>query len=52
MLDAEEASRAVGVALTRVGRVEAGDGVWLEEAGGALAPVGRGGFSHFGSDGS
>lgn len=39
------AARA-GVRLTRVGRVEAGEGVWLSTGGGPLVPVGRGGHDH------
>lgn len=34
-----------GLALTRVGRVEAGSGVWLED-GGEPVPLRRGGFDH------
>jgi len=36
------------VPLTRVGRVEEGSGVWLEN-GGSLEPLERGGFDHLGS---
>jgi thiamine-monophosphate kinase len=46
---AEAFLRAFGVALTRVGRVEAGSGVWWEDAGGRR-PVERGGFQHFGGE--
>jgi thiamine-monophosphate kinase len=41
-----EADRAEGVALTRVGRVEPGEGVWLEQPDGASARLARGGFDH------
>lgn len=39
------AARA-GVRLTRVGRVEEGEGAWLSTGGGPPAPVGRGGHDH------
>jgi thiamine-monophosphate kinase len=35
-----------GVALTRVGRVETGAGVWLEEADGSSVPLLGGGYDH------
>lgn len=38
-----------GPPLTRVGRVEAGEGVWLERADGTLTRLARGGFDHFSS---
>ena len=41
-------AEAVGLTLTRVGRVEEGDGVWLESAAGGRARPGRGGFDHVG----
>jgi thiamine-monophosphate kinase len=41
-----EADRADGVALTRVGRVEPGEGVWLELPDGTSARLARGGFDH------
>lgn len=37
---------AAGLALTRVGRVEAGEGVWLEDGGGGRTRPTRGGFDH------
>ncbi|HET6765284.1 MAG TPA: thiamine-phosphate kinase [Longimicrobiaceae bacterium] len=37
-----------GVALTRVGRVEAGAGVWRTDARGGRMPLGMEGFQHFG----
>lgn len=41
-------ARIVGVPLTRVGRVEAGEGVWLQDGnGGRTRPI-RGGFDHTG----
>lgn len=36
----------VGVPLTLVGRVEAGEGVWLDAGDGLAVPVGRGGYDH------
>lgn len=39
-------SAAAGVALTRVGRVEAGSGVWLQAPDGSVTPVARGGYDH------
>ncbi|HSG46461.1 MAG TPA: thiamine-phosphate kinase, partial [Longimicrobiales bacterium] len=41
-------SREAGVALTRVGRVEAGEGVWLQDAAGVRTRPTRGGFDHVG----
>jgi thiamine-monophosphate kinase len=38
----------VGVRLTRVGRVEAGEGVWLEDAAGERTRPTRGGYDHGG----
>jgi thiamine-monophosphate kinase len=35
-----------GLRLTRVGRVEAGDGVWLEQPDGRVERLARGGFDH------
>lgn len=43
--DAGLAART-GVRLTRVGRVEEGEGLWLETGGGPPLPVGRGGHDH------
>jgi len=40
---------AVGVPLTRVGRVEEGDGVWLQDASGGCVRAARGGFDHAGA---
>ncbi|MCG6990200.1 MAG: thiamine-phosphate kinase, partial [Gemmatimonadetes bacterium] len=36
----------LGVPLTRVGRVEAGDGVWLDGGDGVPRRLARGGYSH------
>jgi len=46
----ERLLRAEGhdVPLTRVGRVEPGEGVWLEQAAGGVEPVQRGGWDHWG----
>jgi thiamine-monophosphate kinase len=44
-------AQAVGVALTRVGRVEVGEGVWLQDANGGRTRPARGGFDH-GRDGA
>ena len=46
-LDAADTGVRAGIALTRVGRVEEGEGVWLLGEDGAIRPAGRGGFSHF-----
>jgi thiamine-monophosphate kinase len=40
--------RTHGVALTRVGRVEEGSGVWRRTAGGRREPLALRGFQHFG----
>lgn len=40
-----------GVPLTRVGVVEAGDGVWWRNEDGGRDPAGEGGFQHFGGGG-
>lgn len=40
--------RATGVLLTRVGRVEVGEGVWLEGVDGVRTRSARGGFDHVG----
>jgi thiamine-monophosphate kinase len=47
-IEAGGATMGIEVPLSRVGRVEVGEGVWLEAADGSARPVGRGGFSHFG----
>ncbi|HSH74389.1 MAG TPA: hypothetical protein VLA09_01700, partial [Longimicrobiales bacterium] len=39
-----------GLAVTRVGRVEEGEGVWLEQPDGSAARVVRGGFDHLGGE--
>jgi thiamine-monophosphate kinase len=49
-LAAEFAAR-FGVALTRVGEVMAGEGVWLRAEGGGERPLAYPGFDHFGSAG-
>lgn len=47
----EEFSLRFGTPLTRVGRVEAGDGVHMVgEEGGTPAPLETGGFDHFGAE--
>lgn len=50
-VDAAALEPTAGVALTRVGRVEAGSGVWLEEAEGSSARLLRGGYDHAAGDG-
>ena len=45
-MDVEGFRQRFGVGVTRVGRVEEGEGVWLEQAG-EIQPVG-GGFDHLG----
>jgi thiamine-monophosphate kinase len=50
-VDREALERAAGVALTRVGRVEAGAGVWLEGTDGSAEPVLKGGYDHTASEG-
>jgi thiamine-monophosphate kinase len=42
----DEAEREEGFALTRVGRVDEGEGVWLEQPDGTSARLARGGFDH------
>ncbi|HSG08212.1 MAG TPA: thiamine-phosphate kinase [Longimicrobiales bacterium] len=42
-------AEAVGLTLTRVGHVEEGDGVWLEDATGGRVRPDRGGFDHTGA---
>jgi thiamine-monophosphate kinase len=47
-LRAQEFARTFGVPLTRVGRVESGEGAFLETARPpAIVPLARGGFDHF-----
>lgn len=48
----ETMEREAGVALTRVGRVEAGSGVWLEAADGSSAPLLGGAYDHTKGEGS
>lgn len=43
-----ELSRAVPLTVTRIGRLEAGAGVLVQDAGGAPLTLDRGGFQHFG----
>ncbi|HEX6959695.1 MAG TPA: thiamine-phosphate kinase [Ferrovibrio sp.] len=43
---------ATGVAITRIGRLEAGSGVLVETADGRPITVGRAGFQHFGGGGA
>lgn len=45
-VDADDLSRLAAVSLTRVGRVDEGEGVWML-VDGAERPVERGGYSHF-----
>lgn len=47
-VDAEALRSRLGVPLTRVGRVEEGEGVWLQGPDGSTRPAGGGGFDHFG----
>jgi thiamine-monophosphate kinase len=42
-----EASSRTGVAVSRIGRVEAGQGVSLLDGAGREVPVARAGFTHF-----
>jgi thiamine-monophosphate kinase len=51
LVDASALGARLGLPLTRVGRVEEGEGVWLQGADGSVRPAGRGGFDHFGGDG-
>jgi thiamine-monophosphate kinase len=44
---AAEFRQRFGVALTRVGRARAGEGVWSRDPAGATRRLERGGFSHF-----
>jgi len=46
--DPTDLERRHGVPLTRVGRVEAGSGVWLQGADGSLREAPRGGYDHWG----
>jgi thiamine-monophosphate kinase len=46
-LDGSALAAHLGVPLTRVGRMEAGSGVWIEGMDGRVGPIERGGFSHF-----
>ncbi|MEQ8330523.1 MAG: thiamine-phosphate kinase [Longimicrobiales bacterium] len=41
-----------GVTLTRVGRVEEGEGVWLDDGDGEPVRAERGGFDHLGGEGA
>jgi thiamine-monophosphate kinase len=45
-VDATALAAEAGVGLTRVGRVEAGSGVWLEGPDGSVAPLVGGGYDH------
>ncbi len=47
-LDAEAFRAATGTEVTRVGRVEEGEGVWLDDGGGPRR-LERGGFDHLGA---
>jgi len=48
---ADEFRETFGVALSRVGFVEEGSGVWIRDADGRVAPLGVHGYQHFGEDG-
>jgi thiamine-monophosphate kinase len=45
-VDADEFLDRHGLRLTRVGRVEEGEGVWLEQPDGSVGRLARGGFDH------
>jgi thiamine-monophosphate kinase len=51
-VDADELLERYGFAVTRVGRVEEGEGIWLEQPDGSVGRLGRGGFDHLAGDGS
>jgi thiamine-monophosphate kinase len=46
VVDAEYFRERLGILLTRVGRVEEGEGVWLERPDGGVERLARGGFDH------
>jgi thiamine-monophosphate kinase len=45
--DALDAGKRAGVAVTRIGRVESGEGIALVDSEGHRIPVEKGGYSHF-----
>ncbi len=51
VVDESELLERFGLAVTRVGRVDEGDGIWLEDADGTKARPDRGGYDHFGTRG-
>jgi thiamine-monophosphate kinase len=51
-VDADYFRERYGFAVTRVGRVEPGEGVWLEQPDGRVARLTRGGFDHLAGDGA
>jgi thiamine-monophosphate kinase len=51
-VDAEYFRERHGLELTRVGRVDEGEGVWLEQPDGRVSRLTRGGFDHLGGDGA
>ena len=50
-VDPTDFERRFGLALTRVGYVSEGEGVWLLEADGSTRPIDRGGFDHWSDPG-
>jgi len=48
VVDVEHLRERHGIVLTRVGRVQEGEGVWLESPDGRIERLGRGGFDHLG----
>ena len=51
-VDADEFLDRHGLRLTRVGRVEEGEGVWLEQPDGSVGRLARGGFDHLAGSGA
>lgn len=49
--DSDDLAKRHGVPLTRVGRVEAGEGVWLQAPDGSVRAAPRGGYDHWGRPG-
>lgn len=49
-VDAAAFEGRFGIALTRVGTVSEGEGVWLLRADGSTEPIGRGGFDHWSTE--
>lgn len=50
-VDPEDFERCLGLALTRVGSVSEGEGVWIQEADGSRRRTDRGGFNHWADPG-